>query len=239
MMTLNSFKKQLGVEKLKFMKSEKTGQQYLTVGTEKVFLSKKADLEKELFVIVNDGSKVVALKGTWWITNGADLQFPSRVDYKAQMLGLPSSTLVEVFNDLYKLEYGQTKLNDIIKSVSSDVRMKGTLQSMMAQRIDVNAGAILKLLNTKTTFVFSKSETLCVGAMEVVMVWHKLYLDKIKFVTALAYENTELLEGLDKIPRQLIVDVVLACNNLKSGIGRNFFDKYYDLIWATYVSDFR
>lgn len=70
-MTLNAFKKQLGVETLQFMKSERTGQQFLTVGNEKVFISKKADKSKPLFVIQNDGTKVPELKGTWWITNGA------------------------------------------------------------------------------------------------------------------------------------------------------------------------
>ena len=70
-MTLNAFKKQLGVETLQFMKSDRTGQQFLTVGNEKVFISKKADKSKPLFVICNDGTKVPELKGTWWITNGA------------------------------------------------------------------------------------------------------------------------------------------------------------------------
>lgn len=70
-MTLNAFKKQLGVESLQFMKSERTGQQFLTVGTEKVFISKKADKSKPLFVICNDGKQIPELKGTWWITNGA------------------------------------------------------------------------------------------------------------------------------------------------------------------------
>lgn len=71
MMTLNSFKKQLGVDNLQFLKSERTGQQFTTVGNDKIFISKKADKSKPLFVIQNDGLKVPELKGTWWITNGA------------------------------------------------------------------------------------------------------------------------------------------------------------------------
>ncbi len=71
MLTLNAFKKQLGVEKLEFMKSERTGQQFLTVGTQKIFISKKADLKKPLFVICNDGIMIPELKGTWWIANSA------------------------------------------------------------------------------------------------------------------------------------------------------------------------
>jgi hypothetical protein len=71
MMTLNSFKKVLGVENFQMLKSERTGQQFATVGNYKIFLSKKADKSKPLFVIENDGTKVPELKGTFWITNGA------------------------------------------------------------------------------------------------------------------------------------------------------------------------
>jgi hypothetical protein len=71
MMTLNAFKKVMGVENLQFMKSDRTGQQFMTIGNDKIFVSKKLDKTKAIFVIKNDGVQVPELKGTYWLCNGA------------------------------------------------------------------------------------------------------------------------------------------------------------------------
>jgi hypothetical protein len=237
-MTLNSFKKQLGVEKLEFMKSERTGQQFVTVGTEKVFISKKADLKKPLFVICNDGKMVPELKGTWWITNDGTISFPSRVDYRAQMLDLPAATLVEAFQRLYKFEYGHKKLSDTISSVRDDATIKSALRSIVVNRKLIDANTILSIMNTKRYFIFSKAETLCVGAMEAVMKWYESFLEIANSVKYLDPQNSETVEKIDRMLTHFIVDVVFACGKLKTGIGRNFFDKYYVLITSIYFSDF-
>ncbi len=239
MMTLNAFKLQLGVESLQFMKSGTTGQQFVNVGTEKVCLSRKADLEKPLFVIQNDGTKVPQLKGTWWITNGAEFHFPSKVDYKAQMLDLPAATLIEVFQELYKFEYGSKKLDDTINSVRDDVGFKNALHSFVANRKLVNAKTILNMMNTKGYFIFSKAETLCVGAMEAVMIWYKSFIEMANSITNLLPPNSDKIEEIGRMLVHLIAEVVFACGQLKTGIGKSFFDKYYTLIWTTYISDFK
>lgn len=69
MLSLNAFKAQVGVQKLEFLKSKRTGQQFCEIGGEKIFISKKANLKEPLFVICNDGKVVADLKGTWWICN--------------------------------------------------------------------------------------------------------------------------------------------------------------------------
>lgn len=73
MVTLTSFKNMHNNgAPIQLMKSERTGQQFATTAdNSKVFLSKKADTTKALFVIENDGSLKPELKGTYWITNGA------------------------------------------------------------------------------------------------------------------------------------------------------------------------
>jgi hypothetical protein len=71
MMTLNAFKKVMGVENLQFMKSDRTDQQFMTIGDDKIFVSKKLDKTKAIFVVKNDGVKVPELKGTYWLCNGA------------------------------------------------------------------------------------------------------------------------------------------------------------------------
>jgi hypothetical protein len=220
------------------MKSERTGRQFLNVGTEKVFTSNNADMNKQLFVFCNDGKKVPVLKGTWWITNDGTISLPSRVDDKSQMLNLPTTTLVEAFQRFYRFEYGHKKLSDTISSGRDDATIKSALRSIVVNRKLVDANTILSIMNTKRYFIFSKAETLCVGAMEAVMIWYESFLEIAKSVKDLGLQNSEPLEKIDRMLTQLIVDVVFTCGKLNTGIGRNFFDKYYELIASIYFSDF-
>lgn len=50
MQTLAQFKKELGVETIEFMKSNKTGTQFTTVRAKNIIISRKADVSKPLYV---------------------------------------------------------------------------------------------------------------------------------------------------------------------------------------------
>ena len=136
------------------------------------------------------------------------------------MLEFTPEALAGEFAELYKFEYGEKKVIEIIRKVENSEKVQQYLNNILSQGIKPSAKGLEALMNTISYFMFSKEETLCLGGLSCFILWRNqwMILNEVRDVI-----------GQESIDEQLVpicVDLINNCSTNKYNKADNFFLRF-------------
>ena len=133
---------------------------------------------------------------------------------REQMIELGHNNLLDEFIGQYKFEYGEKKLNEIVPKVCDSKKILELLRQSYSRQTAPNSQEILTVLYSMGYFMFSKSETLCMGSLIFFTLWNNEVNKKLNIKS-----DTEL--------STLLTTIILECDKRKTHIRENFFSRYF------------
>lgn len=131
---------------------------------------------------------------------------------------LRAAQLSAAFIELYAAEYGMKKAEVIYNKVRFSSKMAKYIDHLKTQKLDPGVDGFLAILNSIPYFIFSKGETLCMGALIAINKW----LEVVEYTPFMPSE-----ERLHQIVRATILKTEATKMHIS---GSNFFDKYFALL---------
>jgi len=130
------------------------------------------------------------------------------------MLEFGPEKLIEEFAQQYIIEYGQNKLNKIVELVKSSSRVKEFINHIVERNSKPDPESLQLLMNSHSSFMWAKEETLCMGALVVIVNW-----------SGTIYSGYS--QEKDQQKTEVIARLIDHCSRLKYNQINNFFHRYY------------
>lgn len=80
---------------------------------------------------------------------------------------------IEMFKECYIREYGHRKYREIFSKISSSKKVANLIEQSKIKQISPNKNDYIFLLNEMPYFLFSRTDTLAMGAVFALELWHK------------------------------------------------------------------
>lgn len=133
------------------------------------------------------------------------------------MLKFADGYLVKLFFDQYANEYGEKKAKDIFLKVQDSGKVDHYIKAIVRDNIKPSPKGLGVLLNTIPYFMFSKSETLCLGGLAIFNLW-KSNADPYDEI----YSDDEMAS--------ICADYIVMCSKMKIKIGDDTFMRFFKTI---------
>ena len=128
--------------------------------------------------------------------------------------------LATQFMEQYQFEYGQKKVIEIIRKIEDSEKVNEYLDNILSDNIKPSAKGLEILMNTISYFMFSKEETLCLGALATFILWRNKFMIQKDIYDALDQQEIDL----QLTP--ICVELVNNCSKNKYNKLDNFFMRF-------------
>lgn len=138
--------------------------------------------------------------------------------YLGLMIEFKPSELFEEFSGQYVIENGKDKFEKIADIVKTSDEVKTYLNNLKWQSSKPNSEELQLLMISHPYFSWSKEETICLGALGVIIIWAN---------------NSQETES-ERIVNKIMANLIDHCSKQKYNPFDNFFFRYYrrlKLIW--------
>jgi len=139
---------------------------------------------------------------------------------KEIMLMFTPEALSTQFMELYQYEYGEKKIIEIIHSVENNEKIQQYLNNILNNDFKPTAKELEILMNTVSYFMFSKEETLCLGALATFVLWRNRWMIKNDIWDVLEQEE------IDNTLINICVELIDNCKVNKYNKLNNFFIRF-------------
>lgn len=139
---------------------------------------------------------------------------------KEIMLMFTPEALSTQFMELYQYEYGEKKIIEIIHNVENNERIQQYLNNILNNDLKPTAKELEILMNTVSYFMFSKEETLCLGALATFILWRNRWMIKNNIWDVLEQEE------IDNTLIEICVQLIDNCKVNKYNKLNNFFIRF-------------
>lgn len=136
---------------------------------------------------------------------------------KEIMLMFTPEALSTQFMELYQYEYGEKKIIEIIHNVENNEKIQQYLNNILNNDLKPTAKELEILMNTVSYFMFSKEETLCLGALTTFVLWRNRWMIKNNIWDVLEQEE------IDNTLIEICVQLIHNCKVNKYNKLNNFF----------------
>lgn len=130
------------------------------------------------------------------------------------MLKFGPQKLFEEFAQQYIIEYGNEKFEKIASIVKSSDKINQYISTLIINNSYPQANDLQYVMNNHSYFMWSKEETLCLGALGVILIW-----------SGTIYDGFNLEQ--DKIETMSMAKLIDSCSRLKYNQFNNFFDRFF------------
>jgi hypothetical protein len=130
------------------------------------------------------------------------------------MLRFGPQKLFEEFAQQYIIEYGNTKFEKVAAIVKSSDKIESYINTVIINSSAPNADDLQYVMNSHSFFMWSKEETICLGALGVILRWSGSIYD--------GYSQEQ-----DEIETRVMARLIDKCSRLKYNQFNSFFDRYY------------
>jgi stage III sporulation protein SpoIIIAA len=139
---------------------------------------------------------------------------------KEIMLMFTPEALSTQFMELYQYEYGEKKIIEIIHNVENNEKIQQYLNNILNNDLKPTAKDLEILMNTVSYFMFSKEETLCLGALATFVLWRNRWMIKNHIWDVLEQEE------IDNTLIDICVQLIDNCKVNKYNKYNNFFIRF-------------
>lgn len=139
---------------------------------------------------------------------------------KEIMLMFTPEALSTQFMELYQYEYGEKKIIEIIHYVENNEKIQQYLNNILKNDLKPTAKELEILMNTVSYFMFSKEETLCLGALATFVLWRNRWMIKNNIWDVLEQEE------IDNKLIEICVQLIDNCKVNKYNKLNNFFIRF-------------
>jgi hypothetical protein len=139
---------------------------------------------------------------------------------KEIMLMFTPEALSTQFMELYQFEYGEKKIIEIIHNVENNEKIQQYLNNILNNDLKPTAKDLEILMNTVSYFMFSKEETLCLGALATFVLWRNRWMIKNHIWDVLEQEE------IDNTLIDICVQLIDNCKVNKYNKYNNFFIRF-------------
>lgn len=139
---------------------------------------------------------------------------------KEIMLMFTPEALSTQFMELYQYEYGEKKIIEIIHNVENNEKIQQYLNNILNNDLKPTAKELEILMNTVSYFMFSKEETLCLGALATFVLWRNRWMIKNNIWDVLEQEE------IDNTLIEICVQLIDNCKVNKYNKLNNFFIRF-------------
>lgn len=122
--------------------------------------------------------------------------------------------LVDIFGQQFLADFGLVKMKEIHEKTESSPKINNYLQQVGYNSYRPTHTGIISTLNTTTYFIFSKGETLCIGALFVLVNWNAQFNE----------DNTVLSEN---DVTKVAADIIKYCSEIKLSQKENLFSRFF------------
>lgn len=130
------------------------------------------------------------------------------------MLKFTPDALTDLFLQQYMYEYGEKKAKEIFNKVETSPKIADYIRHLDAKQTMPSSKELALLLNSITFFIFSKSETLCLGKLATISLWQ------------IRVETLSNILNEDEIIK-ICADVIVDSDKTKTHITDNFFSRFF------------
>lgn len=130
------------------------------------------------------------------------------------MLRFSAQKLFEEFAQQYIIEFGYSKFEKVAEIVKSSDNIKTYIDNVINNFSEPTTENLQYVMNTHTFFMWAKEETVCLGAMSVILMWSDSNYEIFDKEQAII-ETTIMAKLIDK------------CSRLKYNQFNSFFDRFY------------
>lgn len=123
--------------------------------------------------------------------------------------------LVDIFGQRFLSDFGMVKMKEIHEKTQSSPKINNYLQQVGPNSYRPTHTGIISTLNTITYFIFSKGETLCMGALFVLMDWNSRF-------------NEDNLVLTDNEVTMVAADIIKYSSEIKFGKKDNLFSRFFN-----------
>lgn len=139
---------------------------------------------------------------------------------KEIMLMFNPEALSTQFMELYQYEYGEKKIIEIIHNVENNKKIQQYLNNNLNNDLKPTAKELEILMNTVSYFMFSKEETICLGALATFVLWRNRWMIKNEIWDVLEQEK------IDNTLIDICVQIIDNCKVNKYNKYNNFFIRF-------------
>lgn len=140
---------------------------------------------------------------------------------KEIMLMFTPEALSTQFMELYQYEYGEKKIIEIIRNVENAEKIQHYININLNNNVVKPSAKELEILmNTVSYFMFSKEETLCLGALATFILWRNKWMIKNDIWDVLEQEE------IDNTLIDVCVQLIDNCKVNKYNKYNNFFVRF-------------
>jgi len=136
------------------------------------------------------------------------------------MLMFTPEALSTQFMEQYQYEYGEKKIIEIIHNVENNEKIQQYLNNILNNDLKPTAKELEVLMNTISYFMFSKEETLCLGALATFVLWRNRWMIKNNIWDVLEQEE------IDNTLIDICVQLIDNCKANKYNKFNNFFIRF-------------
>ena len=130
------------------------------------------------------------------------------------MLNFGPQKLFEEFAQQYIIEYGNKKFEKIASIIKTSENINVYINNVIENNSYPNADDLQYVMNTHTYFMWSKEETLCLGALGVILRW-----------SGSIYEGYS--KEQDELETMAMAKMIDKCSRLKYNQFNSFFDRFF------------
>lgn len=130
------------------------------------------------------------------------------------MLRFGPQKLFEEFAQQYIIEYGNPKFEKIANIVKSSDKVDSYINNVIYNKSSPNEDDLQYVMNSHSYFMWAKEETICLGALGVILRWSGTIYDGY---------NVEQ----DEIETRSMARLIDKCSRLKYNQFNSFFDRFY------------
>jgi hypothetical protein len=132
--------------------------------------------------------------------------------------------LCDQYFEQYKFENGEKQLLEIINKIESSPKVNDYISNCLNSRIFPSPKGLEVLMNTITYFMFSKEETLCLGALATFYLW------KTNYIQSLGIDDVLEQESVEKPLAEICAELIYNCSINKYNKSDNFFLRFFKRI---------
>lgn len=126
--------------------------------------------------------------------------------------------LIAIFIDFFIEEYGAKKSREIVDKIYYSPKILKFINTLRTDKLSPGTDGFINIVNSIPYFLFSKGETLCMGALVAIQKWLNESADDTFRIS-------------DEHIHNFVTETIFKADKTKIHLsGSNFFDKYYKRI---------
>lgn len=130
------------------------------------------------------------------------------------MLKFSAQQLFEEFANQYIIEFGYSKFEKVAEIVKSSDNIRTYVDNVIDNFSVPNTENLQYVINSHSFFLWSKEETVCLGAMSIILMWSD--------------SNYEIYnKEQSMMETKMMAKLIDKCSRLKYNQFNSFFDRFY------------